>query len=103
MPYLARTHRVFAIDLLGYGYSDKPNPRDFPQGTLYTFETWAQQLLDFCDQFAGGPVFMICNSVGGERISTFPPRIFLRSLSGNLALVPTVCNTQNLAFPVDWY
>ncbi|GAQ80233.1 alpha/beta-hydrolases superfamily protein [Klebsormidium nitens] len=65
MPYLARTHRVFAIDLLGYGYSDKPNPRDFPEGTLYTFETWAQQLLDFCDQFAGGPVFMICNSVGG--------------------------------------
>jgi pimeloyl-ACP methyl ester carboxylesterase len=66
MPYLARNNRVFAIDLLGYGYSDKPNPRDFPEGSLYTFETWAQQLLDFCEEFTGGPAFMICNSVGGE-------------------------------------
>lgn len=26
-PVLGRSHRAYAIDLLGYGYSDKPNPR----------------------------------------------------------------------------
>ncbi|KVI00255.1 Alpha/beta hydrolase fold-1 [Cynara cardunculus var. scolymus] len=27
IPVLAESHRVFSIDLIGYGYSDKPNPR----------------------------------------------------------------------------
>ncbi|XP_058073793.1 uncharacterized protein LOC131222654 isoform X2 [Magnolia sinica] len=27
IPFLAKSHRVYSIDLIGYGYSDKPNPR----------------------------------------------------------------------------
>lgn len=65
LPELAKSHRVYAIDLLGYGYSDKPDPRQQAANTLYTFETWAHQVLDFCDEIVQDSAFLICNSVGG--------------------------------------
>ncbi|NEP16199.1 MAG: alpha/beta fold hydrolase [Leptolyngbya sp. SIO4C1] len=61
IPALAETNRVYAIDLLGYGQSAKPapgNPFD------YTFETWGQQILDFCQQVVGEPSFLVANSIG---------------------------------------
>ncbi|MGC1305814.1 MAG: alpha/beta fold hydrolase [Phormidesmis sp.] len=61
IPELAKTCRVYAIDLLGYGKSAKPtpgNPLD------YTFETWGQQVLDFCQQVVAQPAFLIANSIG---------------------------------------
>lgn len=57
--------RVFAIDLLGYGYSSKPAPDPMEPAGLYNFETWGAQLLDFCADVAGGPAFLATNSVGG--------------------------------------
>ena len=39
--------------------------RDLGVNKLYSFETWAQQSLDFLDAFVGEPAFLICNSVGG--------------------------------------
>lgn len=65
IPVLAKSHRVFAIDLLGYGYSDKPNPRLLPPNTLYTFDTWGKQILQFCSEVVNDRPFIICNSVGG--------------------------------------
>ncbi|KAK9699402.1 hypothetical protein RND81_08G171300 [Saponaria officinalis] len=62
---LGKSHRVYAIDLIGYGYSDKPNPRDFGDTPFYTFETWASQLNDFCMQVVQDKAFFICNSIGG--------------------------------------
>ena len=66
-PYLAREAgcRAFAIDLLGYGYSDKPDPRAAPPNTIYTFETWGRQLEAFVRDVAGGDATLISNSVGG--------------------------------------
>ncbi len=58
---LAKTCRVYAIDLLGYGKSAKPTPG---QPLDYTFETWGQQILDFCEQVVGQPAFLIANSIG---------------------------------------
>lgn len=58
---LAKTCRVYAIDLLGYGKSAKPAPG---QPLDYTFETWGQQILDFCEQVVGQPAFLIANSIG---------------------------------------
>lgn len=61
IPALAKTCRVYAIDLLGYGKSAKPAPG---QPLDYTFETWGQQILDFCEQVVGQPAFLIANSIG---------------------------------------
>ncbi|KAK9153333.1 hypothetical protein Sjap_000813 [Stephania japonica] len=65
MPVLANSSRVYSIDLIGYGYSDKPNPREFGAKSFYTFETWASQLNDFCTEVVKGEAFFICNSIGG--------------------------------------
>lgn len=62
---LGKSHRVYSIDLIGYGYSDKPNPRDFGDTPFYTFQTWASQLNDFCMEVVQDRAFFICNSIGG--------------------------------------
>eukprot|EP00252_Welwitschia_mirabilis_P020177 TRINITY_DN488_c0_g1_i4.p1 TRINITY_DN488_c0_g1~~TRINITY_DN488_c0_g1_i4.p1 ORF type:complete len:389 (+),score=54.44 TRINITY_DN488_c0_g1_i4:36-1202(+) len=64
IPILAKSHRVYAIDLLGYGFSDKPKPEGF-NGSIYTFETWAKQVNDFCTDVVKDQAFLICNSIGG--------------------------------------
>lgn len=67
-PELAKSgHRAFAIDLLGYGYSDKPDPKAAPPNSIYNFENFGDQLVDFIKERIGSePTFVICNSVGGE-------------------------------------
>ncbi|XP_050219792.1 pheophytinase, chloroplastic-like [Mercurialis annua] len=65
IPVLAKSHRVYAIDLIGYGYSDKPDPREFGVNTFYTFDTWGTQLNDFCVDVIKDGAFFICNSIGG--------------------------------------
>ncbi|XP_062082202.1 pheophytinase, chloroplastic [Humulus lupulus] len=62
---LAKSHRVYSIDLIGYGYSEKPNPRQFGDTSFYTFETWATQLNEFCKEVVKNEAFFICNSIGG--------------------------------------
>lgn len=69
IPVLAKTHRVYSIDLIGYGYSDKPNPRQFGESPFYTFETWATQINEFCIDVVKDEAFFICNSIGGNYVS----------------------------------
>ncbi|BAZ16146.1 alpha/beta hydrolase fold-containing protein [Calothrix sp. NIES-4071] len=61
IPVLADNCRVFAIDLIGFGGSAKPNPIE---EVAYTFETWGQQIADFCREVVGEPVFLVGNSIG---------------------------------------
>jgi pimeloyl-ACP methyl ester carboxylesterase len=66
LPELGLTCRAYAIDLLGYGYSSKPDPRAFGEpNALYNFENWGLQLRDFVAQVVGEPAVLSCNSVGG--------------------------------------
>ncbi|XP_057956457.1 pheophytinase, chloroplastic [Malania oleifera] len=65
IPILAKSHRVYSIDLIGYGYSSKPNPREFGKNSFYTFETWAAQLNEFCIDVVKDEAFLVCNSIGG--------------------------------------
>ncbi|KAK7356849.1 hypothetical protein VNO80_16128 [Phaseolus coccineus] len=55
---LAQNYTVYAIDLLGFGASDKP------PGFEYTMEAWAQLILDFLNEVIQKPTVLIGNSVG---------------------------------------
>lgn len=61
IPALAETFRVYAIDLVGFGGSAKPTPGN---PVSYTFETWGQQIADFCREVVGEPAFLVGNSIG---------------------------------------
>lgn len=58
IPVLAEAARVFAIDLIGFGASDKPP--DFP----YTFENWGALICDFVREVIGGQAVLVGNSIG---------------------------------------
>ena len=49
--------QVYAIDLLGFGRSDKPL-------LDYSTEVWRDQLLDFLEQFVDAPAVLVGNSIG---------------------------------------
>jgi pimeloyl-ACP methyl ester carboxylesterase len=61
LPALGQTNRVYAIDLIGFGLSAKPTPN---QPIAYTFETWGEQIIAFCREVIGEPVFLVGNSIG---------------------------------------
>ena len=66
LPALSKGgHPAYAIDLMGYGYSDKPSPKDFAVNDLYNFENWAGQTCQFVDNVVKEPVMLVSNSVGG--------------------------------------
>lgn len=59
IPPLAEAgYRVFAIDLLGFGGSNKPVLN-------YTIELWQQQLRDFWKELIKEPTVFVGNSIGG--------------------------------------
>ncbi|MDX2097025.1 MAG: alpha/beta fold hydrolase [Leptolyngbyaceae cyanobacterium bins.59] len=66
IPVLAKIGRVYAIDLIGFGQSAKPpvGPLQHGQSIEYTFETWGQQIADFCREVIGGPAVLVGNSIG---------------------------------------
>lgn len=61
LSVLAANCRCYAIDLIGFGGSAKPKPKTEID---YTFETWGEQIADFCKEVVGGPVFLVGNSIG---------------------------------------
>ena len=61
LPVLGESCRCYAIDLIGFGGSAKPQPG---AEIDYTFETWGEQVADFCREVVGGPAFLIGNSIG---------------------------------------
>lgn len=54
---LKRDYHVFALDLLGFGQSEKPP-------TQYTSATWESLLWDFVREVVGRPVYVAGNSIG---------------------------------------
>ncbi|MFP4253934.1 MAG: alpha/beta fold hydrolase [Halothece sp.] len=50
--------KVFAIDLLGFGRSSKPN-------WVYSGQLWQEQLTEFIQAVIGKPVVLVGNSLGG--------------------------------------
>eukprot|EP00262_Sarcandra_glabra_P019728 TRINITY_DN757_c0_g1_i1.p1 TRINITY_DN757_c0_g1~~TRINITY_DN757_c0_g1_i1.p1 ORF type:complete len:710 (+),score=119.17 TRINITY_DN757_c0_g1_i1:141-2270(+) len=56
-------HRVWAITLLGFGKSEKPN-------IAYTELVWAELLRDFIVDVVGEPAHLIGNSIGGYFVAS---------------------------------
>lgn len=53
------------LSAVRYGYSDKPDPRAAPRNSIYNFENWGQQCVDFISEVIGSPAVISTNSVGG--------------------------------------
>ncbi|WP_035987461.1 alpha/beta fold hydrolase [Leptolyngbya sp. KIOST-1] len=62
IPALAANHRVFAVDLLGFGKSAKPAPGE---PLAYDFDTWGTQVADFVREIVQESAFLVGNSIGG--------------------------------------
>jgi len=56
---LAQHHRVVALDLPGFGLSDKP-------AGSYDLETTRRRVHDFIERWTEGPVVIVGHSMGGE-------------------------------------
>ena len=72
IDFLSRSYRVYALDLIGHGFSDRP-------GIDYTPETYVQCLKGFMDETGIGQATLIGNSMGGEiawvMALVFPERV----------------------------
>lgn len=54
---LSKHHSVYAVDLLGFGASDKPV-------TPYTIKLWVEQIHEFWQTFVQVPTVLVGNSIG---------------------------------------
>nr|XP_023883571.1 pheophytinase, chloroplastic-like [Quercus suber]POE71469.1 putative hydrolase yugf [Quercus suber] len=92
---LAQNFTVYAIDLLGFGASDKP------AGFSYTMEKWAQLILDFLDEIVQKPTVLIGNSVG-SLACVIAASESSRSLVRGLVLLNCAGGMNNKAVVDDW-
>ncbi|MBN9206316.1 alpha/beta fold hydrolase [Methylibium petroleiphilum] len=63
LPRLAAQRRVVAPDMLGFGYTDRPQPAD--QSGVYTMDAWVQQAVDLLDALDIAQADLVGNSFGG--------------------------------------
>ncbi|MGS2619723.1 alpha/beta fold hydrolase [Micromonospora sp. LZ34] len=97
MPALAASHRVLALDLYGYGWSDRP------PGADYSHEAHARQLAAFVDTLCDEPVGLVGNSAGAYVATKFaldnPDRItgLFTVSSGTVAYAMGLPNPDHLS------
>ncbi|MGW4336947.1 alpha/beta fold hydrolase [Rhodococcus koreensis] len=60
IPALAARFRVLAPDILGFGYTERPD------GVEYNSTTWTEHLVGFLDALGLGKVSIVGNSFGGS-------------------------------------
>ncbi|PON71823.1 Alpha/beta hydrolase fold [Parasponia andersonii] len=92
---LAQNNTVYAIDLLGFGASDKP------AGFSYTMETWAELILDFLDEIVQKPTVLVGNSVG-SLACLIAASESSQSLVRGLVLLNCAGGMNNKAIVDDW-
>jgi 2-hydroxymuconate-semialdehyde hydrolase len=59
MPILKDTHRLIAPDMVGFGYTDRP------EGVVYGMDAWVQQTIDLFDALEIEQADLVGNSFGG--------------------------------------
>ncbi|XP_010252240.1 PREDICTED: uncharacterized protein LOC104593880 [Nelumbo nucifera] len=92
---LSQSYIVYAIDLLGFGASDKPT------GFAYTMEAWAQLILDFLDEIIQKPTVLVGNSVG-SLACVIAASGSMHGLVRGLVLLNCAGGMNNKAIVDDW-
>jgi 2-hydroxymuconate-semialdehyde hydrolase len=59
LPELAKTHRVIAPDMVGFGFTDRPS------GIAYDMDTWVRQAVGLLDALGLKKAHVVGNSFGG--------------------------------------
>lgn len=85
--HLKKSYRVYAIDLVGYGRSEKPP-------TQYTQDFWECVIWDFVEEVIGEPVFVAGNSIGKLTFPYLGPAMN----SATCALAPVILIVTNSPF-----
>jgi len=84
MPELSEKFRVIAPDMVGFGYTDRP------EGIEYTMDTWVQQTLDLADALKLDKINLVGNSFGGALALAFairyPERVNKLVLMGSVGV-----------------
>lgn len=84
IPEFVKSMRVIAPDMVGFGYTDRP------QGISYTKETWVRQVADLLDELGITQANLIGNSFGGAISLAFalryPERVSKIVLMGSAGL-----------------
>ncbi|KAL2227185.1 UNVERIFIED_CONTAM: Pheophytinase, chloroplastic [Sesamum indicum] len=83
-PMAEAGNRVWAITLVGFGKSEKPN-------IIYTELVWAELLRDFIIEVIGEPAHLVGNSIGGYSVaivagiwSSIAKSVVLMNTAGNI-------------------
>jgi len=86
IPELAKRHRVLAVDMVGFGDTEKPDPATFE----YSQDARNRHLVGFLDALALEPTVLIGNSMGGCTAlgvaMTWPARVRALVLMGSAGL-----------------
>jgi 2-hydroxy-6-oxo-octa-2,4-dienoate hydrolase len=84
IPTLAQRHRVLAPDLVGFGFTERPEP------ITYDLDTWESHAVGFLDALGLGRVSLVGNSFGGalalRLASRHPERIERLVLMGSVGV-----------------
>ena len=84
IPHLAENFRVIAPDIVGFGFTERPD------GICYDMETWLKHTLDFLDAMEIDQAHVIGNSFGGSLAVALaihaPQRVSRLVLMGSVGL-----------------
>ncbi|XP_071711542.1 uncharacterized protein [Rutidosis leptorrhynchoides] len=96
IPTLAQSRTVYAIDLIGFGASDKPI------GFPYTMEAWSELIVDFLDEIVQRPAVLVGNSVGSLACVIAAAGTYKNTLVQGLVLLNCAGGMNNKAIVDDW-
>lgn len=84
MPVLAERFHVYAPDMVGFGFTERP------AGVVYELETWVRQLVGFLDALGIERASVAGNSFGGalalRLAATHPDRVARLVLQGSMGV-----------------
>lgn len=95
IPKLSSTYKIYALDLLGFGGSEKPQQD-------YSIDMWAQQVQDFLEEFAKDSkrIVLVGNSIG-SLVSLLVAKECQNAVDA-IVLLNTAGGMNNKAIGEDW-